>query len=76
MTSAIFAPTNYLKQPAAKTQTYAVESVAEAYLLLLKDRGIDYFYVVAGTDTAPIVEAYARAKVSGLQFPQPVVAAH
>ena len=76
MTSAIFAPRNSLKQPAAKTQTYAVESVAEAYLLLLKDRGIDYFYVGAGTDTAPIVEAYARAKVSGLQFPQPVVAAH
>lgn len=51
-------------------------SVAEAYLALLKERGIDHLYVGAGTDTAPLVEAYARAAQSGLQFPQPVVAAH
>jgi acetolactate synthase I/II/III large subunit len=51
-------------------------SVAERYLALLKDRGIDLFYVGAGTDTAPIVEAYARAEQSGLDFPTPVVAVH
>lgn len=53
-----------------------VESVAEAYLALLKQRGIDYFYVGAGTDTASIVEAYARAETSGLDYPVPVVCTH
>lgn len=51
-------------------------SVAESYLALLKDRGIDYFYIGSGTDTAPIVEAYARAEESGLAFPTPVIAVH
>ena len=49
---------------------------AEAYLALLKSRGIDILYVGAGTDTAPIVEAYARSGVTGLSFPKPVVITH
>lgn len=32
-------------------------SVAEAYLTLLADRGIEYLFANAGTDFAPIVEA-------------------
>jgi acetolactate synthase-1/2/3 large subunit len=56
--------------------TMATESVAEAYLALLKDRGIDYLYVGAGTDTAPVIEAYARAGQAALSFPQPIVAVH
>jgi acetolactate synthase-1/2/3 large subunit len=51
-------------------------STAEAFLLLLKDRGVDYFYVGAGTDTAPIVEAYARAVQSEHRYPTPIVAIH
>ena len=51
-------------------------SVAEAYLSLLKSRGIDYFYIGAGTDTAPIVEAYAKGITSGQDYPEPVVAVH
>lgn len=51
-------------------------SVAEAYLSLLKSRGIDYFYIGAGTDTAPIVEAYAKGLQNGQDFPTPVVAVH
>ncbi|MDB5750022.1 MAG: thiamine pyrophosphate-requiring protein [Ramlibacter sp.] len=51
-------------------------TVAEHYLAVLKDRGVDFLYVGAGTDTAPIVEAYARAQASGLQFPTPVLAVH
>ncbi len=38
----------------------AVESVAEAYLALLADRGVEYLFANAGTDFAPIVEAYAK----------------
>lgn len=51
-------------------------SVAEAYLSLLKTRGIDYFYIGAGTDTAPIVEAYAQGAKTGQDFPKPVIAVH
>jgi acetolactate synthase-1/2/3 large subunit len=51
-------------------------TVAEAFLALLRQRGVDCFYIGSGTDTAPIVEAYARAKESGLEFPRPVLATH
>lgn len=57
-------------------QAIPAESVAEAYLWLLKDRGIDFFYVGAGTDTASIVEAYARADQSGIDFPKPILCTH
>ncbi|HYF21420.1 MAG TPA: thiamine pyrophosphate-requiring protein [Ramlibacter sp.] len=56
--------------------TVATETTAEAYLALLADRGIDCLYVGAGTDTAPVIEAYARAQSAGLRFPRPVLAAH
>ena len=52
------------------------QTVAEAYLAHLKRRGIDYLYVNGGTDFASIVEAYARAEESGLEFPQPIVVPH
>jgi acetolactate synthase-1/2/3 large subunit len=54
----------------------AVATVAEAYLSLLKDRGVSRLFVNAGTDFAPFVEAYARRKESGLDFPDLVVCAH
>src|SRR5579875_347272 len=52
------------------------ETVAEAYLALLRDRGIERLFVNAGTDFASIVEAYGRKKLSGLDFPDVVVCAH
>lgn len=57
----------------------AVDSVAEDYLALLGERGVDHLYVGAGTDTAPLVEAYARAQLPGaaaVRYPRPVVAVH
>jgi acetolactate synthase-1/2/3 large subunit len=54
----------------------AVDSVAEAYLALLAERGVDYLFANAGTDFAPIVEAYAKAAHAGLPLPKPVVATH
>ena len=53
-----------------------VATVAEAYLSVLKDRGVSRLFVNAGTDFAPLVEAYARQKQSGLDFPELVVCAH
>ena len=42
-----------------------VETVAEAYLLLLKDRGIDHFFGNAGTDFASLVDAFAKFEAEG-----------
>ena len=58
------------------TNAYRVESVGEAFLVLLKRRGIEHFFVNAGTDSASLVEAYARQRQSGLDFPNPVICAH
>jgi acetolactate synthase-1/2/3 large subunit len=52
-------------------------TVAEAFLRLLRSRGISNFYVNAGTDFAPLLEAYATlADATGDSLPRPVVAAH
>src|SRR5437899_10453766 len=51
-------------------------SVAEAYLALLAERGVEYLFANAGTDFAPIVEAYAKAAHSGLPAPRPLIATH
>jgi acetolactate synthase-1/2/3 large subunit len=58
------------------TSTVPTESVAEAYLALLRDRGIEHIFVNGGTDFAPIAEAYARAEESGLELPAPVIVPH
>jgi acetolactate synthase I/II/III large subunit len=51
-------------------------TVAEAYLSVLRDRGVHRLFVNAGTDFAPFVEAYAGQKQSGLDFPDLFVCAH
>src|ERR1700736_3328212 len=53
-----------------------VDSVAEAYLALLAERGVEYLFANAGTDFAPIVEAYAKAAHTGLSAPKPLIATH
>ncbi|MBX9589868.1 MAG: thiamine pyrophosphate-requiring protein [Hyphomonadaceae bacterium] len=52
------------------------DSVATAYLALLAERGVDYLFGNAGTDFAPIVEAYAEAEQKGTRVPQPILATH
>jgi acetolactate synthase I/II/III large subunit len=51
-------------------------SVAEAYLALLADRGVDYLFGNAGTDFAPLIEAYSRAAQTGVAVPRPILATH
>lgn len=52
-------------------------TVAGRYLELLAERGIDSLFVNAGTDFAPIVEAYAaNDAVGGPPLPVPLVCAH
>jgi acetolactate synthase-1/2/3 large subunit len=54
----------------------AVDTVAEAYLALLAERGIEYLFANAGTDFAPLVEAFAKSARTGMPVPQPVLATH
>src|SRR5579884_1085789 len=54
----------------------AVETVAEAYLALLAERGVEYLIANAGTDFAPIVEAYAKLARTGIATPKPLIATH
>ncbi len=53
-----------------------VDSVAEAYLTLLAERGVEYLFANAGTDFAPLVEAFAKAARTGTPAPKPVLATH
>jgi len=53
-----------------------VESVAEAYLELLASRRVEYFFGNAGTDFAPIVEAYAKRAAQGQVLPRPITVPH
>src|SRR5262245_46125204 len=52
------------------------DSVATAYLGLLAERGVEYLFGNAGTDFAPIIEAYAEAEQKGTRVPQAILATH
>lgn len=52
------------------------ETVAGAYLALLKARGIDWLLANAGTDFAPIIEALVHARQHGIPVPEAVPIAH
>ena len=54
----------------------AAESVAEAYLALLAERGVEYLFANAGTDFAPIIEAYAKRGAQGQALPRPITVPH
>ena len=54
----------------------SVESTAEAYLELLAARGVEFLFANAGTDFAPIIEAYARRGAHGQARPRPITVPH
>ncbi len=54
----------------------SVETTAEAYLELLAARGVEYLFANAGTDFAPIIEAYARRGAQGQARPRPMTVPH
>ena len=58
------------------TRTLRAGTTAEAYLELLRDRGIEYFLGNAGTDFAPLVEAFATLEAEGRPAPRPLVVPH
>ena len=55
------------------SRTLHPDTTAEAYLELLKDRGIDVFLGNAGTDFASLVEAFARFEAESGRGPRPLV---
>jgi acetolactate synthase-1/2/3 large subunit len=57
-------------------RTIAIDSTAEAYLELLHDRGIEYFFGNGGTDFAPLVEAFAKSASQGSAAPKPITVPH
>ncbi|HSF33218.1 MAG TPA: thiamine pyrophosphate-requiring protein [Candidatus Tectomicrobia bacterium] len=60
----------------SSTRTVAIDSTAEAYLELLRDRGIEYFFGNGGTDFAPLVEAFAKLASQGITTPKPITVPH
>jgi len=58
------------------TKQVVVESAAEAYLELLAARGVEYLFANAGTDFAPLLEAYARRQAQGQPLPRPITVPH
>ena len=57
-------------------KTLKVDNVAQAYLDLLEDRGVDFFLANAGTDFATLVDAFARREAEGKRAPRPMVVPH
>jgi acetolactate synthase I/II/III large subunit len=59
-----------------KKTTFNARTAAEAYMALLRYRGVERVFTNAGTDYASIVEGYARADESGLEYPEVLVCPH
>jgi acetolactate synthase-1/2/3 large subunit len=57
-------------------QTIQADTVAEAYLAVLADRGIDYLFGNAGTDFASVIEALSKAQLGESKAPTPVTVPH
>ena len=45
--------------------TVPVDNTGQAYLEVLRDRGIKYFFGNAGTDFAPLIDGFARFAAEG-----------
>jgi acetolactate synthase-1/2/3 large subunit len=57
-------------------KTVEVETTGQAYLELLRERGIEYFFANAGTDFAPLIDAFARFAEQGKTTPKPITVPH
>jgi len=51
-------------------------TVAEALLVRLRARGIDYLFANGGTDFAPVIEGLARAGAAGAELPEALTISH
>ncbi|MBI2231413.1 MAG: thiamine pyrophosphate-requiring protein [Deltaproteobacteria bacterium] len=54
----------------------SVETVAQAYLEMLRNRGIKYIFGNSGTDFAPIIDGLAKFIVEKKNTPRPITVTH
>jgi acetolactate synthase I/II/III large subunit len=59
-----------------KTVTVSVETVGQAYLEVLRARGVKYFFGNSGTDFGPIIDGLAKLTADKKDFPKPITVAH
>lgn len=59
-----------------ETITVPVENVGQAYLEILRARGIKYFFGNSGTDFGPIIDGLAKLAADKKEFPKPITVAH
>ena len=59
-----------------KTVTIPVETVGQAYLEILRARGIKYFFGNSGTDFGPIIDALAKFGAEKKIHPMPITVPH
>ena len=64
------------RSPGMARKTVEVETTGQAYLELLRERGVEYFFANAGTDFAPLIDAFARFAEQGKQTPKPITVPH
>jgi acetolactate synthase-1/2/3 large subunit len=59
-----------------KPITVPVETVGQAYLEVLRARGIKYFFGNSGTDFGPIIDGLAKFAAEKKDFPKPITVPH
>ena len=59
-----------------KTVTVPVENVGQAYLEILRARGIKYFFGNSGTDFGPIIDGLAKFGAEKKAHPMPITVPH
>ncbi|HEY7164471.1 MAG TPA: thiamine pyrophosphate-requiring protein [Candidatus Binatia bacterium] len=59
-----------------QTITIPVETVGQAYLEILRARGIKYLFGNSGTDFGPIIDAFAKFAAEKKEFPKPITVPH
>lgn len=57
-------------------KTFKIETTAQAYLHLLSERGVEYLFANAGTDFAPLIDAFAYFTATGQTTIRPVAVPH
>ncbi|MGC9197143.1 MAG: thiamine pyrophosphate-requiring protein [Syntrophobacteraceae bacterium] len=57
-------------------KTFKIETTAQAYLKLLGERGVEYLFANAGTDFAPLIDAFACYAAMGQTTVKPVAVPH
>jgi acetolactate synthase I/II/III large subunit len=51
-------------------------TIADAYIEILADRGVEYLFANAGTDFAPLIESLAKFEIEGRKTPRPITVPH